>query len=33
MENMDLESICEHDYLSMIEDLEGSYNKNLKIGT
>ena len=29
---MDLESICEHDYLSMIEDLEGSYNKTLKIG-
>lgn len=29
---MDLETICEHDYLSLIDDLEGSYNKNLKIG-
>ena len=32
MEYMDLETICEHDYLSLIDDLEGSYNKNLKIG-
>ena len=28
---MDLEAICEHDYLSIVSDIEGRYNKNLKI--
>ena len=29
---MDLQSICEHDYISNIAEVEGCYNKNLKFG-